>query len=333
MVTRFRAGIVALLLLLVEPVAHAQWITFDAINNIIHQAMQYLQDPSFKALVKGVEDLSKITGAVRQFHRGAEAVNNVAKCTQKINTIAQLARVDGHINKSDYQAIGQVLKEFNDECSSILKDAKSGLSGSSGSVMKMEDGDRMEWLDKIATKTLALNGKLDGLLTLMKRRSMSRAFTANDLNATSSLYGVAASRFRRINNRTGMTFSGGDADVYADANYQGGYSTDGYDDSEGARAKRAALQRYQNEMEKYQIQLEVYEDQISVDGARWLFLAGGFKPYFDKEEKEFIGFIGPDGTRYTEDQMTRLAKIKGRELVGDNDPNRPKPPAPPKFGG
>ena len=325
-----RRVLLALLLLALEPAAYCQFLTFDAINNVIQQALQALQNPSFKSLVKGVEDLSKITGAVRQFHRGTEAITSISRCTQKLSAISQLARTDGHISTADYSRIAVVLADFQKEATSIMKDARSGLSSSMGEVMKMDDGSRMQWLDQVATKTKAMEVKLDGLLALMNQVSYRRSFNRADQDATARLYGVVIARVNRTRSGSGDGYTTGISgdDVYANANYDPSSSLTDYNNSADAKANREIMQRYQTDMQNYQDHLEIYNARKEREAGGIFARTWQLKIDDDKTIYWHNPATGEDCK--SESEVGAAIRIIAREIAL-NDPAKPRPPAQPQI--
>ncbi len=135
-----------LFLLLFSVSAKSQFIVTDPVHTGVTSLIKLITDPSFKTMVKQIENLKKVAGAVRQFHRGTQIVTEVAECTKKLGKFSTAISKDGHISTAEYALIAEDVALIVKEGKNILKDMKTVVTSGS-SILKMSDGERAKWLD------------------------------------------------------------------------------------------------------------------------------------------------------------------------------------------
>ena len=161
------------LLLLSGGTIFGQMITNDPIHTAITTMMKLFQDPSFKTMVKNIEQLKKVSGAIQQFHRGKEIITKIQNCTQKISSLSTAVSKDGHIYPTEYSLMVQDVTKLSKVGTDILKDMKSATT-QSGGVLKMSDAERVKWLDdtyiRVCKFEQLLNSYFGNIQSLSLRR-------------------------------------------------------------------------------------------------------------------------------------------------------------------
>lgn len=178
----------------------AQMITNDPIHTAVTTMMKLYQDPSFKTIVKNIEQLQKVTGAVQQFHRGKEIILKIENCTQKITSLSTAVAKDGHIFPNEYSLMVQDITSLTKVGTDILKDMKS-VTTQTGGVLKMTDAERVKWLDETYIRVCKFEQLLNTYFTSIQRLSLRRSGNKQDLSSTAKLYAT-------VNQTTGQAFGG-----------------------------------------------------------------------------------------------------------------------------
>lgn len=170
----------------------AQFITNDPIHTAITTMMKLFQDPSFKTMVKNIEQLKKISGAVQQFHRGKEIISKIQSCTQKISSLSTAVSKDGHIYPTEYSLMVQDITKLSKVGTDILKDMKSSTT-QSGGVLKMSDSERVKWLNDTYVRVCKFEQLLNTYFSNIQSLSLRRSGNRNDLKSTAKLYSMVSS--------------------------------------------------------------------------------------------------------------------------------------------
>lgn len=152
--------IILMVLLMVGTRGTAQFIVTDPIHTGVTSLIKLITDPSFKTMVKQIEGLKKVAGAVRQFHRGTQIVTEVAECTKKLGKFSTAISKDGHISTAEYALIADDVALIVKEGKNILKDMKTVVT-SGTSILKMSDGERAKWLDETYKRVAKYSNGID----------------------------------------------------------------------------------------------------------------------------------------------------------------------------
>ena len=179
-------------LLLISFTSHSQFIVTDPIHTGVTSLIKLITDPSFKTMVKQIENLKKVAGAVRQFHRGTQIVTEVAECTKKLGKFSTAISKDGHISTAEYALITEDVLLIVKEGKNILKDMKTVVTSGS-SILKMSDGERAKWLDETYKRVSAYSNGIDRYFSYVESRSTKRSGSSRDLFNTAKLYEIADS--------------------------------------------------------------------------------------------------------------------------------------------
>lgn len=171
--------------------AQSQFIVTDPIHTGVTSLIKLITDPSFKTMVKQIESLKKVSGAVRQFHRGSQIVTEVAECTQKLSKYSAAIAKDGHISTAEYALIADDVTQIVKEGKNILKDMKSVVTAGS-SILKMDDAQRAKWLDDTYRRVNKFSNGIDAYFSFVRTRSTRRSASGRDLFNTVKLYDIAA---------------------------------------------------------------------------------------------------------------------------------------------
>lgn len=188
----FSPRIRGLFLLLIFSVSvNAQFIVTDPIHTGVTSLIKLITDPSFKTMVKQIENLKKVSGAVRQFHRGTQIISEVSQCTQKLSKYSAAISKDGHISTAEYALIADDVAMIVKEGKNILKDMKSVVTSGS-SILKMDDASRAKWLDETYRRVNKFSNGIDAYFSFVRTRSAKRSSNGRDLFNTVKLYDTAA---------------------------------------------------------------------------------------------------------------------------------------------
>lgn len=209
-----------------------QMITNDPIHTAITTMMKLYQDPSFKTMVKNIEQLKKISGAIQQFHRGKEIITKIQNCTQKISSLSTAVSKDGHIYPTEYGLMVQDVTKLTKVGTDILKDMKSATT-QSGGVLKMTDAERVKWLDDTYVRVCKFEQVLNTYFTNIQNLSLRRSGNRNDLKSTAKLYSLASSSI-------GASYGG----------VNGNISGNGYDDDYSQKETSALDSAYTTQQAK-----------------------------------------------------------------------------------
>ncbi len=175
----------------ISQIGISQFIVTDPIHTGVTSLIKLITDPSFKTMVKQIENLKKVSGAVRQFHRGTQIVSEVAECTQKLSKYSAAISKDGHISTAEYLLIADDVAMTVKEGKNILKDMKSVVTAGS-SILKMDDASRAKWLDETYRRVNKFSNGIDSYFALVRTRSTKRSSNGRDLFNTVKLYDTAA---------------------------------------------------------------------------------------------------------------------------------------------
>jgi hypothetical protein len=200
--------------------SHSQFIVTDPIHTGVTSLIKLITDPSFKTMVKQIENLKKVSGAVRQFHRGTQIVSEVAECTQKLSKYSAAISKDGHISTAEYALIADDVANIVKEGKNILKDMKSVVTAGS-SILKMDDAQRAKWLDDTYRRVNKFSNGIDSYFSFVRTRSTRRSASSRDLFNTVKLYDTAA----LASNSTDVL--GDFSDNITGATYDGSYDDSG----------------------------------------------------------------------------------------------------------
>jgi hypothetical protein len=169
----------------------AQFIVTDPIHTGVTSLIKLITDPSFKTMVKQIENLKKVSGAVRQFHRGTQIVTEISECTKKLSKYSAAISKDGHISTAEYALIADDVALIVKEGKNILKDCKSVVTAGS-SILKMDDAARAKWLDDTYRRVNKFSNGIDSYFSFVRTRSTKRSGNGRDLFNTVKLYDTAA---------------------------------------------------------------------------------------------------------------------------------------------
>ncbi|MES2797377.1 MAG: hypothetical protein V4683_15505 [Bacteroidota bacterium] len=171
--------------------SYSQFIVTDPIHTGVTSLIKLITDPSFKTMVKQIENLKKVSGAVRQFHRGTQIISEVTECTQKLSKYSAAISKDGHISAAEYALIAEDVVMIVKEGKNILKDMKSVVTAGS-SILKMDDAQRAKWLDDTYRRVNKFSNGIDNYFSFVRTRSSRRSANGLDLFNTVKLYDTAA---------------------------------------------------------------------------------------------------------------------------------------------
>lgn len=196
----------------------SQAVVSDPMHTGITTMIKLFQDPSFKTIVKDIESLKKVTGAVQQFHRGTEIVQIIGKMNQKLSTLSTAVSIDGHIYPAEYQRMLIDITEISKQGTSIMKDMKSATT-QAGSVLKMTDSERVNWLNRTYVRVKSYEKMINSYFSNIQIMSIRRSGNKNDLASTTKLYKLASL------STTGFFGTGGAGSI-SGAGYDNAYSND-----------------------------------------------------------------------------------------------------------
>lgn len=328
-----------------------QFITNDPIHTAITTMMKLFQDPSFKTMVKNIEQLKKVSGAVQQFHRGKEIITKIQNCTQKISSLSTAVSKDGHIYPTEYSLMVQDITKLSKVGTDILKDMKSSTT-QAGGVLKMSDSERVKWLNETYVRVCKFEQLLNTYFTNIQSLSLRRSGNRNDLKSTAKLYSM-------VNSSQGTGYGG----------VNGNIGGNGYDDDYNQKETSALDSAYTSEqakkikemqelctvrMQNYQDELQLAEKKMdgqavaALLGEGWdykvkppkidLFTTtafsiigkitdaingtgdaniggGGDTNVTQKIEDSIQCWINPSGKKVSNDEFLTYMRIKAREMI------------------
>lgn len=211
---------IALIICVLEIQVSAQFIVSDPVHTGVTSLIKLITDPSFKTMVKQIESLKKVSGAVRQFHRGTQIISEVNECTQKLSKYSAAIAKDGHISSAEYALIADDVVLIVKEGKNILKDMKSVVTAGS-SILKMDDAQRAKWLDDTYRRVAKYSNGIDSYFSFVRSRSTRRSASGKDLFNTVKLYDTAALA-------SGTSDALGDfSDTISGSTYDGSYDDSG----------------------------------------------------------------------------------------------------------
>lgn len=231
-----------------------QFITNDPIHTAITTMMKLFQDPSFKTMVKNIEQLKKVSGAVQQFHRGKEIIAKIQNCTHKISSLSTAVSKDGHIYPTEYSLMVQDITKLSKVGTDILKDMKSSTT-QAGGVLKMSDAERVKWLNETYIRVCKFEQLLNTYFTNIQRLSLRRSGNRNDLKSTAKLYSM-------VNSSQGTGYGG----------VNGNIGGNGYDDDYNQKETSALDSAYTSEQAKKlkemqelcTVRMQNYQDELQL---------------------------------------------------------------------
>ncbi|MDF7821862.1 hypothetical protein P1X15_29875 [Runella sp. MFBS21] len=169
----------------------AQFVVSDPMHTGVTTLIKLIQDPSFKTMVKNIEQLQKVASAVRQFHRGMETVKAVQNCVAKMQKLSAAVSRDGHIYPSEFAAMTQDIEALAAEGSSIFKDMRTATT-QSGGVLKMTDAERVNFLDNAYKRVSKFSATIDRYFAKVRAMSIQRSGNKIDMANTAKLYRLAS---------------------------------------------------------------------------------------------------------------------------------------------
>jgi hypothetical protein len=328
-----------------------QFITNDPIHTAITTMIKLFQDPSFKTMVKNIEQLKKVSGAVQQFHRGKEIVSKIQNCTQKISALSTAVSKDGHIYPTEYSLMVQDITKLTKVGTELLKDMKSSTT-QSGGVLKMSDAERVKWLDDTYIRVCKFEQLLNSYFSNIQSLSLRRSGNQNDLKSTAKLYSLA-----NTNPKTGFDGVSGtiNGSGYDDDYSQKETSTlDSAYTSQQAKKIKEMQELCTVRMQNYQDELQLQEKKMegtalqALLGSGWDYvvkppkfnllttnafsLAGEIKDAINGTGNAYIGgsgstnvtqtiedhiqcWVNPSGKKVSNDEFLTYLRIKTRELI------------------
>lgn len=179
----------------------AQFVVSDPMHTGVTTLIKLIQDPSFKTMVKNIEQLQKVASTVRQFHRGMETVKTVQNCVAKMQKLSAAVSRDGHIYPTEFTAMTQDIEALAAEGSSIFKDMRTATT-QSGGVLKMTDAERVVFLDNAYKRVSRYSATIDRYFAKVRSMSIQRSGNKTDMANTAKLY--------RLASRVGSVGSGGE---------------------------------------------------------------------------------------------------------------------------
>lgn len=294
---------------------NAQFVVSDPLHTGVTQLIKLLQDPSFKTLVKNVEDLKKVSNGIKQFHRGTELVKVVTGTTQTMSQMATTINVDGHIYPAEYALIVKDFKAMADEGTSILKDMRQSTATN---ILKMNDAERMTWLNTSYEKASRFQNKVNAYFYRIRALSLKRAASLHDRTATAKLYGISIARMDRLT-------SGGGGGESFDNGFENGYNDyepykdesvlDNYSQTAEAQRMRQAQEDYTRRLQDYQDRLELAEIEAK-RMAMMSLLAKGYQPIPAPKRKDGeIGWATPDGKVISTEEFEIVLRMETRVFL------------------
>lgn len=295
--------------------ANAQFVVSDPLHTGVTQLIKLLQDPSFKTLVKNVEDLKKVSNGIKQFHRGTELVRTVTGTTQTLSQMASTINMDGHIYPAEYSLIVKDFKAMADEGTGILKDMRQSTATN---ILKMNDAERMTWLNTAFDKASRFQNKVNAYFYRVRALSLKRAGSLHDRTATARLYGISIDRMDRLT-------SGGSGGDSFDNGFENGYNDyepykdesilDNYAQTAEAQRMRQAQEDYTRRLQDYQDRLELAEIEAKSMAMRSL-LAKGYQPIPAPKRKDGeIGWATPDGRVISTEEFEIVLRMETRVFL------------------
>ena len=311
----FRVAGLTLLGALASRPAEAQFIVSDPLHTGVTQLIKLLQDPSFKTLVKNVEDLKKVSNGIRQFHRGTELVKVVTGTTQTMSQMATTINMDGHIYPAEYALIVKDFKAMADEGTNILKDMRQSTATN---ILKMNDAERMNWLNTAYEKASRFQNKVNAYFYRIRALSLKRAGSLRDRTATAKLYGIAIDRMDRLTGggSGGDSFDNGFENGYNDYQpYKDESVLDNYTQTAEAQRMRQAQEEYTRRLQDYQDRLELAEIEAKRMAMASL-LAKGYQPIPAPKRKDGeIGWATPDGRIISTEEFEIVLRMETRVFL------------------
>ncbi|GAB2621702.1 hypothetical protein GCM10027035_17310 [Emticicia sediminis] len=332
-------------------IVRGQFITNDPIHTAITTMMKLFQDPSFKTMVKNIEQLKKVSGAVQQFHRGKEIITKIQNCTQKISSLSTAVSKDGHIYPTEYSLMVQDITKLSQVGTNILKDMKSSTT-QAGGVLKMSDAERVKWLNETYIRVCKFEQLLNTYFTNIQSLSLRRSGNRNDLKSTAKLYSmVSASQGTGYGGVNGNIGGNGYDDDY---NQKETSALDSAYTSEQAKKLKEMQELCTVRMQNYQDELQLAERKMdgqavaALLGEGWdykvkppkidLFTTtafsivgkitdaingsgdaniggGGDTNVTQKIEDSIQCWINPSGKKVSNDEFLTYMRIKSREMI------------------
>ncbi len=293
----------------------AQFVVSDPLHTGVSQLMKLLQDPSFKTLVKNVEDLKKVSNGIKQFHRGTELVKVVMGTTQTMSQMATTINVDGHIYPAEYALIVKDFKAMADEGTSILKDMRQSTATN---ILKMNDAERMTWLNTAYEKASRFQNKVNAYFYRVRALSLKRAGSLHDRTATAKLYGISITRMDRLTSGGGggNSFDNGFENGYNDYEpYKDESVLDNYSQTPEAQRMRQAQEDYTRRLQDYQDRLELAEIEAK-RMAMMSLLAKGYQPIPAPKRKDGeIGWATPEGKVISTEEFEIVLRMETRVFL------------------
>ncbi len=295
--------------------ADAQFIVSDPLHTGVTQLIKLLQDPSFKTMVKNIEDLKKVSDGIKQFHRGTELVQTVTSTTQMMSQMATTINTDGHIYPAEYSLIVKDFKAMANEGTSILKDMRQSTATN---ILKMNDAERMTWLNTAYEKASRFQGKVNAYYYRIRALSLKRAGSLRDRTATARLYGIS------IDNMDRLTGGGGGGESF-DNGFENGYNDyekyndksvlDNYTQTADAQKMRQAQEEYARRLQDYQDRLELAEIEAKRIAMIQL-LAKGYQPISAPKRKDGeIGWVTPEGKVISSEEFEIVLRMETRLVL------------------
>jgi hypothetical protein len=334
-------GFVAAFGMCAAPPLRAQFVVSDPMHTGVTTLIKLIQDPSFKSMVKNIEDLKRVASTVRQFHRGIETVSTVQKAVQKMAKLSAAVSRDGHIYPNEYALMTQDIEALAAAGSAIFKDMHTATT-QSGGVLKMTDGERVNFLDNAYKRVSHFNSLIDRYFAKVRAMSIQRSGNKTDLANTVKLYNLAS----RVNT------VGAGGEIYRntrDLAYDMGYDDrdtsvldKAYTNAE-AKALREKQALCAENQANYYDELDLRESRVERDAFYYLISQGGYRFEYKKGsiksdlnslftgggqeqtnntinlqtsiEESFKGFIDPNGKFISNEEFLLEVKIKSRELM------------------
>lgn len=334
--------------LLIAPGSQAQFVVSDPMHTGVTTLIKMITDPSFKTMVKSIEELKKVSSSVRQFKRGIEVVETISRSAQKMAQLSAAASRDGHIYPAEFELMTTDIQAMAAAGTGILTEMKSATT-QSGGILKMSDAERVAFIEKAYVKTSQYERMIDGYFRLIRARSVKRSGNKADYASTARLYTVAG--------RVDLGGSRGSVQTRINGSgYDNGYVDDSSSvldkayTSEEARQMRLRMQECNDNQRNYYDELQLAEAKMEHEGLLALLKEGysfQFKParisdtfssvfnFIDSGgattdgkaqgtgttdvrsqiEEGIKNFVGPDGAVISNEEMMVLIRIKARELV------------------